>query len=391
MASIPTRPLLVPYVVWHPAFEQGAIIAEALRAHFRRDLFGSVIGGAGLSVLFRSDAPDGATVPIGFDANDAETTAVILLADSHMVGDDAWKSYVAELSAQADRAGLGFRIIPVAMEREALPITIENAVRLDTWSETGDALHAKLISKLTLELCRMLRHYLAHLERPADPVTELDQYLEPVRVFISHSKHAGNGDAIARALRDHIHQGSGISSFFDVHDIPAGTSFETVIEHRVRQSAVVAIHTDSYSSREWCRREIIEAKVHHVPLIIVNCLGDRDERGFPYLGNVPIVRMNPERMDRFDAIIARILDEVLKDFLWKCRLKVVGFAGPAIKSVPRPPELISLAGIAADPADPDPTIVYPDPPLSREEQRLFASVAPHVTLRTMNEWLAENA
>ena len=153
----------------------------------------------------------------------------------------------------------------------------------------------------------------------------------------------------------------------------------------------MAIHTDSFSSREWCRREIIEAKRYHVPLIVANCIGDRDERGFAYLGNVPIVRMDPERIDRLDAVVGRILDEVLKDFLWKCRVKVAAIADPAVTFVPRPPELISLAGLPPAAEVPRPTIVYPDPPLSREEQRLFEAIAPQVTLRSLTEWLAETS
>jgi hypothetical protein len=56
---------------------------------------------------------------------------------------------------------------------------------------------------------------------------------------------------------------------------------------------MVAIHTDSYSSREWCRREIIEAKRWNVPLVVANGISNLDERGFPYMGNVPVVRLEP--------------------------------------------------------------------------------------------------
>jgi hypothetical protein len=50
--------------------------------------------------------------------------------------------------------------------------------------------------------------------------------------------------------------------------------FQKVLLKQVRLSAVVAIHTDSYSSREWCRREIVEAKRWNVPLVVANCLAD---------------------------------------------------------------------------------------------------------------------
>lgn len=358
-----------------------------LRAHFRRELFDSVAGGTGLSVLFRSEPGVGSSVPLGVDPESAETTAVIVLGDEGMTKDLPWAGYVSGLSEEAERQGLRMRVLPVAFDRMATGLVREQAVRFDKFTGSEEAKWTKLVSELTLELCRMLRYYLVHLEHGGDSESALNVYLEKVNVFLSHSKHAGNGEAIAKALRGHLHDGKGLASFFDVNDIPAGLPFDRVLLNRVRQSAVVAIHTDSFSSREWCRREIIEAKRHSVPLIVANCIGDRDERGFPYLGNVPIVRMDPFRMDRLDAVVGRILDEVLKDFLWKCRIKVAGAAGPEVTFLPRPPELISLAALPV--RAPNPVIVYPDPPLSREEQRLFESVAPQVELRSFTEWLAE--
>ena len=391
MPAVPTRPLLALYVAWHPAFLYGAELAEILRAHFRRDLFGSVAGGTGLSVLYRSDAPSGNPVPLDIDPEGAESTAVVILADAEMAGDEDWCRYVAGLSDKADAEGLRMRLLPVAFHRSALSVAKEQAVRYDSWSDGEQAKNEQLISELTLELCRMLRHFLAHLDHPGDPVKTLDQYLEPVRIFLSHSKHNGGGERIAIALRGQLHHGKGLASFFDVNDIPAGLRFDEVLLHRVRQSAVVAIHTDSYSSREWCRREIIEAKKFTVPLVVANCIGDRDERGFPYLGNVPIVRMNPDRMDRLPAVVGRILDEVLKDFLWKCRVRVANTKLANVTFVPRPPELITLTALPDETIVPNPVLVYPDPPLSREEQRLFEIISPRVELRSMTEWLAETA
>lgn len=379
------------YVAWHPDFAHGAAIAEMLRAHFRRELFESVAGGTGLSVLFRSAPAYASRVPLPIDPAGAETTAIIVLADEMMAGDADWARYISSLSAQAERHGLAMRLLPVTFNPDATRLAPEQAIRADTFRGDEVANELRLKSELTLELCRMLRFFLGHLEHGERSEEALNGYLERVRIFLSHSKHAGNGEAIARAIRGHLNDGKGLTSFFDVNDIPAGVPFDRVLLNRVRQSAVVAIHTDSFSSREWCRREIIEAKRHHVPLIVANCIGDRDERGFAYLGNVPIVRMDPERIDRLDAVVGRILEEVLKDFLWKCRVKVAAVSDPTVTFVPRPPELISLAALPPTETVPSPTIVYPDPPLSGEEQRLFEAVAPHVTLRSLTEWLAETA
>lgn len=385
--SDPTRPFLVLYVVWHSGFAGGATLAEALREHFRRKLYENVAGGTGLSVIFRSAVAPGSLSPLPIDLNESETTAVVVLADSTLANDADWVAYVRELAVRTESAGLGARLFPVAIERAGLVVE-EQALRWDQWTGTEADLRQRLLSELTYEFCRMLRHYLEHLRHPAEEEEALEKYLQKVQIFLSHSKHDDDGERIAKLVREQLHAGHGLASFFDVHDIPAGLRFHKVLLKQVRQSAVVAIHTDSYSSREWCRREIIEAKRYNVPLVVANCICDRDERGFPYMGNVPIVRMDPHIADRIDAIVGRLLDEVLRDFLWRCRIELVGNTNPAVIFLPRPPELISLAGLPPAADVPEPMIIYPDPPLSAEEERLFEAVAPRVRLRSFTEWLA---
>ena len=211
-----------------------------------------------------------------------------------------------------------------------------------------------------------------------------------MQIFLSHSKHDERGAQIARAVRDRIHANHSLSSFFDVHDIPAGLRFDEVLLYQVRVSAVVAIHTDSYSSREWCRREVIEAKLWNVPLVVANCISSLDDRSFPYLGNVPVNRLDDRQEERIDFLIDRLVDEVLKDFLWRCQVELYRpAAADGVMFMPRSPELISLANLPEGVEGTDAVIVYPGPPLSREEERLFNKVAPRVRLRSLVEWAAE--
>jgi hypothetical protein len=386
---LPTRPFLVIYVAWHPAFADGAGLAKVLFGHYRRKLYENVTGGAGVPVVYRSAPVPGATVPIDFALDEAETSAVVMLIDDNWVGDPRWVTWGRQLMDRTDRAGLRARVFPVAISSSATAIGMaEQAVRWDKWDAgIAGTRERRLITTLTYQFCRMLRSYLERLRRPAEEEEELSQYLKKVEIFLSHSKHDPNGERIARLIRDAIFKGDGFESFFDVHDIPAGLRFNKVLLQKVKVSAVVAIHTDSYSSREWCRREIIEAKRWNVPLVVTNCLSDLDERGFPYMGNVPVVRMDPTAADRIEYVIGRLLDEVLKDFLWRCWVALVGNVETDVVFIPRPPELISLAGLV-DRVDSGTTLVYPEPPIGAEEQRLFEIVAPKVRLRSMTEWLA---
>ena len=386
-----TRPFLITYVVWHPGFAEGRQIAETLYDHYRRKLFENVAGGTGLSVIYRFEPPVGEAAPLPIDFREGETAAVIVLFDEQFAADPAYMTWLTDTAERADAVGLATRVFPVAIDA-ALTKTgmTEQAVRWDKWGAMpGTARTRRLISSLTYQFARMLRSYLERLRHPADPDEVLERYLRKVQVFLSHSKRDKDGERIAKLIRQALFAGEGLSSFFDVHDIAPGLRFDKVILNQVRVSAVVAIHTDSFSSREWCRREIIEAKRASVPLVVANCIADLDERGFPYMGNVPVVRMNPERADRIEDVIGRLLDEVLKDFLWRCRVELVQpGAGPEVRFLPRPPELISLAALGGPPGE-DVVLVYPDPPLGSEEQRLFEEVAPTVRLRSLTEWIAE--
>jgi hypothetical protein len=370
------------------------MLADMLYQHYRRDLYENVAGGTGLSVVFRHVPTPDEPVPLGIDCEDAETSAIVVLVDDVLTADKNWREYVHGLIDQAERNGLRARVFPVAITQAAMRIANlrVQAVRWDTWGTLDpEARRRRLISELSYEFCRMLRHYLEHLKRPAEPETALERYLERVRIFLSHSKHDDRGEGIAVAIRDNIHRETGLSSFFDVRDIPAGLNFEVVLEHYVRVSAMVAVHTDSYSSREWCRREIIEAKRHNVPLVVANCITDFDERAFPYMGNVPVVRMEPNAEHRISYVIGWLLDEVLKDFLWRCRVELTHnhLDAKSVIFLPRPPELISLANLPASSRRRRAiTIVYPDPPLGAEEVSLFRAIAPVLDLLSYTEWLA---
>jgi hypothetical protein len=330
-------------------------------------------------------------MPRAIDFNDAQTNVVLVLVSQHIERDPAWEVYLRQLLESTAQLGLTSRVIPVAVDGKGLELLSGiQAIRWDAWGAlTDDERRGQLLSTITYDLCRMMRTYLAHLEHPDTAIDELGVYLERATVFLSHSKHDAYGESIAYAIRDYIIRDTALASFFDVRDIPAGLSFADVIVRYVRTSAVVGIHTDSYSSREWCRKEIIEAKRANVPLIVADCITDIDERGFPYMGNVPIIRMEPRAIERIPHIIARLLDEYFKDYLWKARIaKDVGRTD--VVFLPRPPELIALASSAIVRSTDVTQIVYPDPPLGAEEVEVFEAVRPGLVLRSYTDWASEH-
>ena len=344
-----------------------------------------------MSVLERSEPVPGARTPLPIDWEDAEFTAVVVLAESTLVDDCEWANYVRDIAQAAHEKGIPASFFPVTMDRRGLESGVtQQALRWDEWDGSSADRTRRLMSDLMHEFCRMLRYRLDHPGSTDDRETPLGRYMDRIQVFLSHSKHDDRGESVARSIRDWIHAHSPLESFFDFHDVPPGLPFDEVLLHQIGAGgAVVAVHTDSYSSREWCRREVIEAKRRLAPMIVVDCLQDVDPRGMPYLGNVPVVRMEPGRTDRIATIASCLMDEIFRTWLWRCRVRSYLPDSPGVLFTARPPELIALAAVPSGREESAPTIVYPEPMLSADEERLFRAISPGARLRTLTDWLEE--
>ena len=167
-------------------------------------------------------------------------------------------------------------------------------------------------------------------------------------------------------------------------------SFADVLLERIETGTVMVVHTDSYSSREWCHREVIAAKRCHVPMVVMDCLRDGDPRSVPYMGNVPIIRMNPEQ-DRIAEAIGYLLDDVFRTFIWHCRVRRFKATHPGVLFMVRPPELVALATLPTNESDAGSFIVHPGPPLNSVAAELFSEIAPDKRIQTLTEGLEEVA
>ena len=382
------RAPFVLHVVWHPQCSAAPAIADELRRHFASERYHDIAGGAGVTVLLRDvHAPD-SDAPPGIDWTDGEIVVVVVLLDHAAAADSRWALHLQNIVGQADERGFATRVFPVALEARVSKVGLKvQALRWDRWPEGGEAGRRidRLIRELTYQFIRMLRHRLSIQSGHAGD--ELRRYRENIRVFLSHSKHDEHGEAVARAIRGWFHEHGTLASFLDVDDMTAGVRFDSVIEDAIRHGVLVAIYTDSYSSREWCRREAILAKRHGVPMLVVDCLREKDDRAFPYLWNVPVIRMDASRSERAGQVASTLLDEVFKDYLWQQRTAQHRLAAPRTVFTSRPPELATAAAFADKPSGGESVIVHPDPPLGWEENRLFADTLPNVRVCALSEWL----
>jgi hypothetical protein len=379
-----SQPFLI-YVIWHPDCSQGQEIADRIFEHFRSNVFSGVAGGAGIEVLYRyapaTDQPDDPplAVPIGPD----DCLAVVLLIDESMAkaSKNAWRPYLSQIVDQAGQAKWS-RVYPVALTRDAFDVPDElaeiNFIRWYEWSkEPREIQERNLLQVLGHSFCRLLDQRVEWLENSVEP----DVVPDPVEVFLSHAKL--DGEDLALLIRQRIHSDTALRSFFDAKEIPPGYKFADVIQAGIRRSALVVLHTNEFASREWCRREVLTAKQHSVPAVVVNCVTESEERGFPYLGNVPVVRMEPANAaGRIPLVIGALLDEVLTHLYWRCRVPALRQLAPAgAVFFSRAPELLTLV-TAKVALNPTPLVIYPDPPLGATESEILRSAFPTLELRT---------
>ena len=58
-------------------------------------------------------------------------------------------------------------------------------------------------------------------------------------------------------------------------------------------------------------------------MLVVDCLQEKDDSAFPYLWNVPVIRIDTSLSKRAGQVVSTLLDEVFKDYLWLGRARVV--------------------------------------------------------------------
>jgi hypothetical protein len=388
MSASEYRPCLNVYVVWRPEVDaagldgsRGLELARLIYSTFARDIEKPLNYCLGIPVFFRSAAAGkGARTPLPIDLEQAEHSAVILLVNGAMVTDPEWGDYVKQLSGRAHAAGDRHRIFPVSLSRAALQFDAAlgqtNFIRYHDFKSDGGQNSSELMLWLTHELCRFL-----NLPRSAAPGAILSP--KPIRLFISHAKQ--DGVPLAETFRNAIAD-TPAAAFFDSIDIAPGYDFGAEIEGNIRESTLLVLQSDIYSSRPWCRREVLMAKKLNRPIMIVNAIEEDEKRSFPYMGNVPVIRWTGENHQR---VVGLALREHLRFLYNGCRIGALRRAGRIPEGalvLSRPPEILDFQNIAARAAGEGggkALVIYPDPPLGAEEDMLLSAFGGDVSFTTL--------
>ena len=358
-------PPLSIFILWNENYLDGSRISNEIYKQLTRDVEDPLNRGIGIPVYFITDCDDIFEV---FNVSRCQKNVFILLVDDNMVIDKAWKDSVNKLAELCIKNKESNLLLPVAVSENAYNLSDEisriNYIRVNKL-ETYKKKEEHIIFFIAHELCR----FMYGVNRASEAVDGLASH-SPVKLFISHAKE--DGLDVAKKINQYIQNDTPLDAFFDANDITAGYDFENEIKGNIDNSVLLVIHSDKYSSREWCRKEILIAKKYNRPIVILNTLKSGEDRSFPYMSNVRTIRIS-ENIN-YENVITKTLLETLRFVYQEKYIRYISSVFKLDMSnktvLSYPPELLSLTYISNEH---EIDVIYPDPPLSDEEMDLFSS------------------
>jgi TIR domain len=385
-------PVLEIYIVWHPGDAAGERITETLLAHFRGTAFSGLIGGA-IDVYVRTVSPSGsagdapppipALDPPAYDLAAARHTAVVVVGGTELAAavetEGPWRSYIEAIldarRADPDKVGVfPVKVTPLAFDKTHLGAVVADPqqIAVDTW---GTDLFDET-------LCRDLAQGIAQMVDPAH---------QRLKVFISHTKrYVEDEKSVVRRLVDLVRAVIGetrLADFFDAADLQPGEDWAPKLVEEAAHSALLAVRTDLYSSRPWCQREVVTAKRHGMPVVVLDGLTIGEERGSFLMDHVPRIPGHRKRKKAWSdaairAALNHLVDECLKRALWNTQHQIAqGLITVDIDwwapHAPEPATFAEWLDKAVDrtkKASETIIVLHPDPPLGEDERDVLVQI-----------------
>lgn len=368
------------FVVWHPNFAEGTKIAEELYSLFCRDIEDPLSRGLGVPIYYRSKA----LIPINPDIS--TRNAIILLIDQNYLVDTEFQSFTKQLVGYSNDNN---RIYPVALCNEATSIGCGlNSIQFLRYEEGFIDIaedYKRGIDKIKSELL----HDCARLLMNFQPIwndAQNSNIPSPVKLFLSHAKK--DGLEATKKFKQFVESETKLDVFFDAVDIADGYEFEKQIEENIENAALVVFHTDEYSSREWCRIEVLVAKRNKCSIVVVHDLKEGEKRAFPYMGNTPTITLKDTENASFTEVLSLTLYQVLNNLFQNELLHSFQneFQNDQFEfiRITTPPELFNFVDIQKMNLEANKKLVvlYPDPPLGSEELKILNDINSNIKFIT---------
>ena len=349
------------YVVYHSDNKEGREIYERLYKLLCRDAEDPFFDGLDIPVYFSTGSE---SQPISaIDYKRGEKTIILLLLDQKMYISETWRCFVRDIPKTDNIC-----VCPVSQFQYAFDfssrteyqqfISLKTYSVLDNWQEFKTRLFDYLIRSLSTEPKKKLKIFISHSKRDKDNL----------------------GRVNAENLRNYLRKETKEDSFYDVNDIVDGFRFDHQIESAIKDSLLIVLFTNTYSSREWCRRELLTAKKNQIPAIAVFMVNGDIDRVFPYIGNIPSTIFNGDWRPVLNLLFRTALDQYYE------KLLLNNISGEDTTILPFSPEAFSLSIVDSAKKN----VLYPEPPLGPEEIEILKAIRPGTNFFTPMQYLAKN-
>lgn len=354
------KPPIAVHFIWHPSDndEVGPII-EAASKYLSRDINRPFSRNLNIPIFFYStNSPS--DVPNDSPQEIAARNVLFIFTSVNTRGRTTWNDYINSLPCT-----VSMRAVPVVLTREGLGHSGEGSLKDLNCIRTYEWQKESMVQNTILAMAHEIyRHGFVE-------IAENDKgKSSSIKIFLSHAKSGNTGRLHAEAIKRFI-DNTNMSHFFDAQTISPGFKFNEEIIKHIKESTMVAIGSDDYSSRYWCQREILCAKEHHRPMIAVNCLEDYEDRIFPAGSNVPCVHVPPESPPS-EVEILKVLTAALLETIRHCHAlaslgyyQTRGWIDGDCALFSRPPEIRQMLALKVD--GKLNKICYPEPPIYSEE------------------------
>ena len=368
---------LAVHVIWHPNNEIATRLKDAVFSKFSRNIDNAAAFGLGIPVFFWK-RPNLELLEL----NQAQHCIVLVLIDDEMVESEAWRITLQSLSSRVPESDLRHCLIPCSLTSAAKNLDEQFHFRtfLNLTSHDDATQQQILLIRVAHRLLNLIRN-------------PRDRDESKAHIFVSHAR--SDGANLAKELQSSLVNfiAGSVEILVDESHAVSGKKIEHFIES-IPNGVVVILQTDVYSSRDWCRKEVLYAKKKGAPLLVVSAIKDGEHRSFPYLGNartISIANQDGFMADWPAIVIGEALIELLFHSIFLKRAKILEAVELIKRNTPRSshhPELLSV--VLKKNTQAESIRLHPDPPLPDVESEILKVADPAHITHTPTTLIAEN-
>ncbi len=336
------------FIVWDQDFSDGIFLADQVYSLLSRSVDNPTERGIGIPVDYVNDPQQ----RMNFSQN-ALNLVFILIDDYFIVHKNEWEKYINLLDAEKNE----LIVIPFAFECRPFDIFTRfnntNFVVVPTNNKT--------------EYFQFIVSY-----EVSRAINQINNKTKDINLFLSHNK--STGEVIVEKIRSEILRSTKLNTFYDKHDIPYGDRFDMKIYDSIKESIVIVFLTDGFSSRDWCKREIIAAKENERPMILLDFYEEGEARLFPYLGNVKIISLNPKKIRYYKLLTAILIENIKIEYNsvhTKYLIDLLKISNKNYKIMNQPPELLTVLYHSQSE---NLSYIYPEPPINNDELEIISKI-----------------